>query len=174
MKVTMRDVSSLWMAGLTMIVLSAGCATSDGTMAQVQHPPAVTGLPVKPEQAPPAVEQTYYFHRIRWTGETLSIIAGWYTGDVQNWRALAEANPDIDPNKVHVGMKIRIPEKIMTIKTPMTKEHVDSFYSRAKKRTGKMPYARPKAAEDTADEGKTSETKAEEPALFGPKVYPGK
>lgn len=159
MKATMRDGLSLWLVGLVMIVLCAGCATSDGTKAQGQDPPAGTSLTTGPGQVTPAGEGTYYIHTIKWSRETVSIIAGWYTGDIQNWRALAEANPDIEVNKVHPGMKIRIPERLMTTKAPMTKEHVDSFYHKAKKRTGKMPAGQPKA----------DEPKVPEPTLFGPK-----
>lgn len=149
------------MVWLAIIVFCTGCATTEGEKApvreQVGPPPAVTSPAAKPMA--PAVEVKCYVHTVRWTGETVSIIAGWYTGDIQNWRILAESNPDIDPNKVHLGMQIRIPEIIMTTKAPMTREHVDSFYTKAKKRTGRTPSARPEA----------DESKAGEVTLFGPK-----
>ena len=101
-----------------------------------------------------ATPLTYYIHTVKWPGETLSIIAGWYTDDVQNWTILAEANPDIDPKVVVVGQKINIPENIMTTRSPMTKAHVDSYYHKAGKQ---KPRSSP------------SETKDEAPTLYGPK-----
>lgn len=155
-----HKVATLWILLLAIIVLCAGCATSDGQKPQGQErlsPPAVTGPPAPAEPTTPkTVEEKYYIHTIKWSGETISIIAGWYTGDIQNWRTLAEANPEIDPNKVSIGMRLRIPERIMTTKAPMTKEHVDSFYAKGKRRGGSIPVARPKKEE-------------EEPTLFGPK-----
>ena len=100
---------------------------------------------------------TYYIHTVKWSGESLSIIAGWYTGDIKNWKILAEANPDMDPKVVVVGQKIRIPENVMTIRSPMTKAHVDKFY--------------PKTVKQEKDKMRStpSEQKDEIPTLYGPK-----
>jgi hypothetical protein len=100
---------------------------------------------------------TYYIHTVKWSGESLSIIAGWYTGDIQNWKMLAEANPDMDPNVVAVGQKIRIPENVMTTRSPMTKAHVDKYYPKAEKQDKHKMRSTP------------SETKDEAPTLYGPK-----
>ena len=32
-------------------------------------------------------------HKVRYPGESVSIIAGWYTGEIDNWKVLAEVNP---------------------------------------------------------------------------------
>jgi hypothetical protein len=96
----------------------------------------------------------YYVHTVKWAGETISIIASWYTGDIQNWKMLVEANPDINPNVVVAGQEINIPEHIMTTRSPMTKAHVDHYYHKpGKQRT----------------RSSSSGTKDEAPTLYGPK-----
>jgi hypothetical protein len=97
-------------------------------------------------------------HRVRFPGESVSIIAGWYTGEIDNWKVLAEVNPNINPNVINEGMKINIPESMLKTREPMTKEYVDSFY----------PKARPKP-KGTGTRGQPSTPADEEPLLFGPK-----
>ena len=88
-------------------------------------PPVQTG--VRP------VRQSFYTHTIQYMGETISIVAAWFTGDKMNYKALAEANPEIKPHQVQVGMKILIPESMMVTREPMPKSFVDGFYPAAKK-----------------------------------------
>jgi LysM repeat protein len=47
-------------------------------------------------------------HRIK-KGETLWRIATQYYGDGEMYRIILEANPDLDPKKLHVGARIRVP-----------------------------------------------------------------
>ena len=51
----------------------------------------------------------YYKHTVRWPGESLSLIASWYTGTPKNWRKLAKANPRLNPNRIKGGNVILIP-----------------------------------------------------------------
>ena len=72
-----------------------------------------------PQQLPsaqplPALEPKYFTHTVRGTGETFIAIARWYTGNGNNWARLAQASPDIDPQRIHIGDAIRIPEEIVT------------------------------------------------------------
>ncbi len=164
---------SLWATGFIIIVLCAGCSLLPSDKAQQPPPPpAAPGpavmepTPAPPPPAPaaapakPVPEVSYYVHTVKWRGESVSIIAGWYTGDIQNWKVLAEHNPDINPNRIFEGNKIKIPENMMKTKTPMTKEYVDSFYTKSPKAAPGKPAAAP--------------DKEDEPKLFGPKDYPGK
>ena len=41
----------------------------------------------------------YFEHRVKWSGETLSLIAKWYTGSYGNWKAIAQANSGLNPNR---------------------------------------------------------------------------
>jgi len=94
---------------------------------------------VKKEEPP---KPKYIEHVVRWKGETLAIIAKWYTGKFGNWKALVEANPHINPKRMRKGHIIRIPMELVKTQEPMPK----SFVKRH----------RPKKSE-------------EEPILFGPK-----
>jgi hypothetical protein len=97
-------------------------------------------------------------HKVRYPGESVSIIAGWYTGEIDNWKILAEVNPGINPNVIHEGMKINIPESMLKTREPMTREYVDSFYPKAKSK-----------AKGTGSRDQSSPPAEEEPPLFGPK-----
>jgi hypothetical protein len=97
-------------------------------------------------------------HKVRYPGESVSIIAGWYTGEIDNWKVLAEANPGLNPNVIHEGMKINIPESMLKTREYMTREYVESFYPKLK--------SKPKG---TGSSGQSSTPDDEETPLFGPK-----
>ncbi len=119
----------------------------------------------EPEQALPKEEvrppnkSAGLMHRTQWQGETLSIIAKWYTGKFKNWKAIAKANPKLNPNRILIGNKIHIPEDLLKTRKPMPKEFLAGFTSKPKKkRSASKP--KPPPEEET------------EPMLFGPKEYP--
>ena len=85
-------------------------------------------LPVQP------VGRTYHMHRVTISGESLSIIAKWYTGDLKKWEQLADANPNLNPNRIDIGDEILIPEDMMIRKDPITKRFVDSFAPKPRKK----------------------------------------
>ena len=60
-----------------------------------------------------------YRHTVRWPGESMSLIARWYTGSSRNWRKLAKANPSIDPNRIKKGHVIVIPTKLLKTREPL-------------------------------------------------------
>ncbi|MBP2686283.1 MAG: hypothetical protein H6Q81_1188 [Deltaproteobacteria bacterium] len=142
-----------------LVATFAGCSKSikpdaspEGTpegVAPALPTPAVPGSAVP---APPSV--SYYTHIVKWSGESVSIIAAWYTGDLQNWKILAQANPSLNPNLIYPGIKVLVPENLMKTHNPMPKDFVDSFY----------PKARTKVSPKPEERGKD-----EEPSLFGPK-----
>ncbi|MBP1712155.1 MAG: hypothetical protein H6Q42_358 [Deltaproteobacteria bacterium] len=127
----------------------------------------VPPLPSPPPAAPEPAEKTaFHTHTVRFSGESISIIASWYTGDLENWKALAAANPTIDPNRIFLGNKILIPENMLKTRELMPKEFVDSFYEKGRLR--KPP------AKATSPAAKEEKEKEEEPELFGPKSAPRK
>jgi nucleoid-associated protein YgaU len=116
---------------------------------------------------------SYYYHRVKYSGETLSIIAKWYTGDADNWQALTKANPKLNPNRINVGDKIRIPREILNTKRPMTRSFV---VTSTKKKQQKAPSTPPSQVKTTKTAKKESEpppdSSSKEPEvleLFGPK-----
>jgi hypothetical protein len=68
-----------------------------------------------------------YLHSVRWQGETLSLIAQWYTGSWKNWRALADANRAIDPNRLAIGDRVLIPEGLLKNRKPLPRDLVLSL-----------------------------------------------
>jgi iron uptake system EfeUOB component EfeO/EfeM len=73
-----------------------------------------------------------FFHQVRWEGETLSMIAKWYTGDSRNWKALAKVNPWLKPNNIFTGLKVKIPRQLLKNETDMPREFVLSSSSENK------------------------------------------
>lgn len=176
MKTVLRRKVHLSAIGLVVMLLLAGCASSPAEKPEQSPASAAPGPNSGQESstipspqpgskgdgvtapAPRPISETGYFtHKVRWHGESVSIIAGWYTGDLQNWKVLKEHNPGLNPNRIHEGNKIRIPEYLMKTKAPLPKEYVDSFYG---KQTRKGPRPTP-SDRSTGDE--------EETQLFGPK-----
>ena len=81
-------------------------------------------------------EPRFYIHRVRWPGETLSIIAQWYTGSLKNWTVLSKTNPTLDLKRIVIGANIFIPEDLLKSHKPMpfsflsssvTKKSVQAF-----------------------------------------------
>lgn len=95
-----------------------------------------------------------FVHTVRWNGETLTVIAKWYTGSTENWKRIAAANPSIQPNCIRLGDTISIPEELVTNRNPLTEDFVRRFNKKSRQpESNKQP-----AADDT-----------EALELFGPK-----
>ena len=73
-----------------------------------------------------------FFHLVRWEGETLSLIAKWYTGDWKNWKALAGVNPWLEPDNIFTGLKVKIPRQLLKNQKDMPREFVLSSSSKYK------------------------------------------
>ena len=72
-----------------------------------------------------ARHRIYYFeHQVKWSGETLALIAKWYTGRYGNWKAIARTNPGLRPKRIAVGNIIYIPPEIMKTKKPLPQKVV--------------------------------------------------
>ena len=91
-------------------------------------------------------KRTYHFHKVRYRGESLSVIAEWYTGDVDNWRSLAKANPKLDPDHITIGTTVLIPESLLHTKKKMPKEFVDAVAKRHKTRKAHAGKAKPSSS----------------------------
>jgi len=71
----------------------------------------------------------YYEHRVRWPGESLSLIARWYTGSSKNWKILAKANPAINPNRIKGGDSIAIPADMLKTREPLPQKMAAKYTS---------------------------------------------
>lgn len=99
----------LWTFGLLLVAACSSCASVN------------KWLPWLPW------ETAYFVHRVKWEGEALSILAKWYTGNIENWKAIAKANPALDPNRIVIGTDIRIPADLLITRRPMPKSFVTGF-----------------------------------------------
>jgi hypothetical protein len=86
---------------------------------KTRKPMPSASRPTPVREAPTKPAPLFYVHVVRWQDETLSFIAEWYTASWQNWEAIAKANPEIDPNRIGIGDKIRIPEALLKTRRPL-------------------------------------------------------
>ena len=126
-------------------------------LSSVAPPPTEHEAPPPSQvKAEPKPRETHIAHTVKWSGETLSIISLWYTGNQGNWKLIAQTNSNLDPNRIYVGNEILIPVGLVKTQNSLPKEFVDRFYSKAKKEKSKPAPS-------------SGQTQEEEPKLFGPK-----
>ena len=128
----------------------------------------------------------YYTHTVKLPGESLSIIAKWFTGDLKNWETLAKHNPTINPNRIFLGDKIRIPRHIMIRHDRMTQEFIEESQPKPRQRVSpaappektveELQQEKPKKAVKVEEEPQPDVVQPEpepeeEPFLFGPRGY---
>ena len=70
-----------------------------------------------------------YKHTVRWPGESLSLIASWYTGSSKNWRKLAKINPRLNPNRIKAGQVIMIPTALLKTRVALPEKVAAKFTS---------------------------------------------
>lgn len=104
--------SSFMSAALLSVGMLSGC---NNRPAPVPPPKA----PVSEPEVAPDVE-----HRISYSGETLAVIAAWYTGRATNWQAIRDANPGLRPERLNLGQIIMIPGDLVVQHDPMPKRFV--------------------------------------------------
>lgn len=63
-------------------------------------------------------------HRVALPGETLAVIAKHYTGKAANWKAIADYNRGLKPERLRLGQTILIPRELVSNERPLTKEEV--------------------------------------------------
>ena len=116
-------VRGLGLLGLALLMIFSGCATMDKYVTQVHKK-----LPSWAKLS----NNDYYYHKVRYSGETLSIISQWYTRDGENWKTLSKSNPQLDPDHIKIGTIIKIPEKLLYTRKPMPKNFVVAAIKRQK------------------------------------------
>lgn len=116
----------------------------------------------------------HYTHTVRYSGETLGIIAGWYTGSSRNWESIASANPGLQPERINIGQQINIPASILVRDQPLSEEYVRKFYSASGQQAGgtasmDAPADDDKPVADSGDKPMDSSGKQDDPfaALLG-------
>jgi hypothetical protein len=113
---------------------------------------ACSNKPLPPEPQPPLV------HRITYPGETLAAIASWYTGSSNNWKQIAQINPEINPHKLRMGKTVLIPAPLLKRSEPLPKD----FLKRLAKSSDstKISSSEPQDKKTKEEEKKTESTTA--------------
>jgi hypothetical protein len=70
-----------------------------------------------------------YQHTVHWPGETLSLVASWYTGSPGNWRKVAAANAGLNPNRIKGGDIICIPTSLLKTRVPLPQKVAAKYTS---------------------------------------------
>ncbi len=106
--IAIRQINRKALIGIILILTCIGCAYLRKEPGEKKTAESEPALPAKTDQT-----TSRFLHTVRWSGETLSIIAKWYTGNPENWEALTKANPGLKPNRIFVGDKILIPADLL-------------------------------------------------------------
>ena len=142
---------------LSFLWVCTGCGSMNTLFPQKPEEPqaeaAKPGAESETESAKEA-EQAEFVHTVRWPGESLSLIAKWYTGSFNNWKSVAEANPRLNPDRIRIGDKIVIPQRLLKNQEPMPRDFV--------------PTSSPKE-KPTVPEKEEPKAETEAIELFGPK-----
>lgn len=136
-----------------------------------ETPVAAPDTPALDIPVPASLEPRFYLHKVQWPEETLSHIAKWYTGAINNWKTIAEANPGLDPKYIGVGDTISIPEDLLTSRKPMPRSFVrasvqEKSVSLSSPRKASTPLESPKLFGPI--ESEPPSTEPDSPELFGP------
>jgi hypothetical protein len=124
---------------------------------EAESKPAVKSkIPVLKKPMPSAQKPEFYVHTVRWSGETVSVIAQWYTGKQNNWEHIVKANNELNPKQMQIGDKILIPVDLLKIKEPMPREYLEN--SVRKKNVPSQPRAKPVIKFDKKEVVEATET----------------
>lgn len=109
-------IRNIIIGGAMAALICAGCegfAPSKKTSAPPPAPSSVSA-PSQPYEAKTSKkEKEFISHKIM-AGETMGSIAKWYSGEVEDWVKIAEANPEVEPTELHIGDKLKIPASMAT------------------------------------------------------------
>jgi hypothetical protein len=101
----------------------------------------------------------YFAYSVKQNGETMEVIANWYTGNATNWKVIAKANPKLNPNHLVAGNEIYIPSKMLKTRQPIPE-------------SPSVPTADTPTPEPTTVEKRVTPVEEEEIKIFGPKQFP--
>jgi hypothetical protein len=117
------------------------------------------------------IRRSPFEHVVKWPDETLQNIAEWYTGNADNWKSLADANPQIDSNNLIEGNVIFIPENLLKNRKAFPKSFVSVSHEKPKPKPSpeiKKTTEKPKPKTPSKPPKKKKDEK-DEFELFGPK-----
>ena len=122
MKIRSRKFTRIELIGLVIIGMCWGCTglehKIDSWQSAVQQKFGTNASENKHGR------QSYFIHTARWSWETMYYVAEWYTGDDQNLEAINELNQHVNPRKIAVGTKIRIPYSLLKTRKPLPQNYI--------------------------------------------------
>ncbi len=157
MRISVRIVKNVFkLPWFVLIITALGCG--------------LIGKNTEPWQ-PVKQKKKSFVHTVQYPRENLKVIAHWYTGKDKYAKALADANPNINPNLLLVGNRIYIPGNLLKTRKPMPPDYIKKWMDKDK--TRKKSSAK---TSKPASKKKNSSKKVPPPAendddldLFGPK-----
>ena len=136
MRFTRQQTLVKILVGLTFLWAGSSCATIEGLFRPEAEKGQAKSATVRPTKSK-SPQTAQFMHTVRWPGESLSLIAKWYTGSYKNWRTLAKANPRINADHIKIGDKIIIPKKLLKTKKSMPRDFVLSASAKKKVESAK-------------------------------------
>ncbi len=116
-------LTGITLAAWALLLVNCSRTQVESRPIKADQPSLVYAVQPAPEPQPPELKTTIepppYVHTVRRLGETLIAISNWYTGTADNWKRLVDVNNGINPRRIRVGDKIRIPEALMKTHQPM-------------------------------------------------------
>jgi hypothetical protein len=103
------------------------------------------------EWQPVLPRQDFHEHLVAWPGETLAMIAQWYTGSKDNWKKIANANPNIVAEHLAPGDRILLPPDLLRTTKKMPRDFLATFAGKGQAGQEKTP-ARAMPAPEKKDE----------------------
>jgi hypothetical protein len=167
---------------LIFIWIFFGCATQPRQSAPKLPPAPAPGTKPEPgissktsvlkTPVPSGQRPEFYVHKVRWPGETISVIAQWYTGTQNNWEYIVKVNSGFDPKRMEIGDEILIPVALLKKREPMPRKYLGT--SVRKKDPPSVPQVTPpiksvKEKITVAPEKEHQVSELEEIELFQPK-----
>ncbi|MCB0330612.1 MAG: hypothetical protein KDD70_13135 [Bdellovibrionales bacterium] len=73
-------------------------------------------------------------HTVSHPGESISMIAAWYTGNENNWQPILDLNGNLKEGTLYPGYTVRIPAHLVVNEAPLEKSFAENFLAVAKQR----------------------------------------
>ena len=144
MKTSLLNVVRICILGCILVLIWSGCNFVSERIYRSSTTSSKKSERIYRSPTTSSKKDDSYVHQVKWQGEILSLIATWYTGDMNNWRTIAKSNPDLNPKKIAIGDKIRIPSALLITRKPLPKSYLTEFYTRQKtKSPSPAPATRP-------------------------------
>ena len=118
--------------------------------------------------AKPRPQVDYFNYAVARQGETLAVIAKWYTGSSANWSVIQSHNPGLDPKRMKIGTVVRIPETMLVRRDPLPKKIAMQGADKAEEEKSKAAEVKPPAGPETQFVEKSENAPAAEAAPAAP------